>query len=354
MLGSSTIVSLTLLLSSISCALPHTDVLSQGNDSANGPRDFHETANLTGNLELVSDKPEEIAVLKKMPTGMEGLEALAADLPHYESLTVIGDSYSSGDGAFGSSTDEDCKRNKGSHGSRLNSILKPTSFAYLACSGASALNVLKNQVESQSFGTPDLVTMTAGGNNDDIFVKLLLACILLKSKEECDNALKVGEATLLKLPATLTPLYEAIMNKTGDDGAPPQVLHLGYVKIWARDTSRSECPKDGTDVSWASNGFGGHRDKINDLISRFNKVTKAEAEENGVIFVGVDPYFEGHRLCDGQDASWLQHGHFGNNLTSEENGVLCHPTFDGHSAYINATLHALKGQQLVDGEFVHL
>lgn len=273
--------------------------------------------------------------------------ALAADLPHYDSFTVVGDSYSSGDGAFGGWGSGNCKRNKGSHGSRLNSILKPTTFAYLPCSGASVPNILKKQVKSKHFGTPDLVTMTAGGDNGGIFVKILLGCILHKSKKKCDNALKVGEETLLTIPATLTPVYEAIMNKIGDDGVPPKVLHLGYVKMWARDTDASECPKEGTNVSWATNGIGGYRDKINDLISRINKATKEEADKWGVTFVDVCPYFEGHRLCDGQDASWLQH-----KLTLHENGVLCHPTYDGHSAYINATLHALKGEQLVDGKFV--
>lgn len=140
----------------------------------------------------------------------------------------------------------------------------------------------------------------------------------------------------MKLPDTLAPIYSAIMEKTGDDGVPPTVIHLGYVQMWARDTPKSSCPKHGTDVSWATNGIGGYREKINNLIARINAKTKEEADRHGVTFVDVNPFFEGHRLCDGQDASWMQH-----RLTLRENGVLCHPTWDGHGAYINATLQAL-------------
>lgn len=261
----------------------------------------------------------------------------------------MGDSYSSGDGAFGGWGSGKCKRNKGSYGSRLNGILKPTTFAYLPCSGASVPNILKKQVKSKHFGTPDLVTFTAGGDNGGVFIKILMGCILHKSKKKCDAALAVGEETLSKMAETLKPVYEAIMGSTGDDGEPPKAIHLGYVQMWARDTDKSECPKHGTDVSWASNGVGGYRDQINNLIVRINAATKEEADKHGVTFVDVDPYYEGHRLCDGQDASWLQH-----RLTLHENGVLCHPTWDGHTAYINATLHALKGEKLVDGEFVPL
>lgn len=46
---------------------------------------------------------------------------------------------------------------------RLNSILKPTNFNFLPCSGASVPHILSKQVKSKAFGTPDLVTMTAGG-----------------------------------------------------------------------------------------------------------------------------------------------------------------------------------------------
>ncbi|QDS77539.1 hypothetical protein FKW77_000997 [Venturia effusa] len=348
MLGSTAIISLTLLFSGVSYASPDT-LLPHGIDGTNGPQDLYKAAELSGNIELVNEKREDNVALRKVPNETPELEALAADLPQYESFAVVGDSYSSGDGAFGGWGRGNCKRNKGSHGSRLNSVLKPTTFAYLPCSGAPVGNILKKQVETKAFGTPDLVTMTAGGDNGGIFVKILMACILHKSSKKCDKALKVGEATLLKLPSTLTPVYEAIMNKTGDDGVPPKVLHLGYVKMWARDTPKSECPKHGTDVSWASNGVGGYRDQINELIVRINQATKEEADKHGVTFVDVDPYFEGHRLCDGQDASWLQH-----RLTLRENGVLCHPTLDGHTAYMNASLHALKGEKLVNGSFVPL
>jgi hypothetical protein len=106
--------------------------------------------------------------------------------------------------------------------------------------------------------------------------------------------------------------------------------------MWSRDTHKSECSKYGTDVSWASAGEGGCRDKINNLITRIKEKTRKTAEAHGVTFVDVNPHFEGHRLCDGQNVSRMHH-----RFTLRENGVLCHPTWDGHGAYINAILHAL-------------
>lgn len=88
MLGSSTVVSLTLLFSGISYASPDTNILPKGIDGTNGPRDLYDAAQLTGNLELVAEKREEHAALKKLPQEEEELEgACTPSLREYSTYT---------------------------------------------------------------------------------------------------------------------------------------------------------------------------------------------------------------------------------------------------------------------------
>lgn len=234
--------------------------------------------------------------------------------------------------------DGTCRRNHGSYPKRLNALLNPGSFNFLSCSGADASHIIKAQVHSSHFGSPDLVTMTAGGDNDGVFVKILLGCLVNKKKSQCDKALALAETTAEKIPERLAPLYEDIKSTNVDPNKKRTIIHLSYVQMYNRDADKSECPQHGTDLSWPTTGEGGYRDKINKTILKMNAKIKEAAEKAGVIYVDVDPYYEGHRFCDGGEP-WMQH-----HLNFKTGGVLCHPTMDGHGAYMNATLTALAQQ----------
>lgn len=265
----------------------------------------------------------------------------ASHIRKFSSLTVIGDSYASGDGAYSNAGNGSCRRNAGAFGFRLNKILKPDTFAFIPCSGAPVKDIQYKQVESKQYGQPDLVVFTAGGDNGGSFVKVLLSCILQPSEKKCDKALEYADKIADDLPTSLAPLYQAMTNKESS-GRKREIIHLGYVQMYNRDAPVEDCPahggRQGSDVTWPSTGKGGYRDKINKTIVKINSKIKEAAHANGVTYLDPDSLFSGHRFCDGPDAAWMQHRlSFAN-----EGGIICHPTWEGHSLYIESILNYLS------------
>jgi hypothetical protein len=278
---------------------------------------------------------------------MINVSDLAAEVMHYNDYTAVGDSYSSGDGALKGWGVGKCKRNQGAHGPRLNTLLKPDKFQFSACSGADVPHIRK-QLNGSHYGEPDLITMTATGDNEGMFVKVLLACFVKKNAKRCDAAVEFASGAADRIPETLAPLYADIRARNAGTDRNQTIIHLGYAALFNRDADYDNCPvkplrifRSGVDVRWATRGPGGYREKINNVILKVNSKIKESADAAGVTFVDVDPYFEGHRFCDGPTDAWMQH-----HLNFKEDGVLCHPTFEGHGAYIKATLVTLLKMQL--------
>lgn len=80
MLGSSTIVGLTLLFGGFSHALPDSNILPPGVDGTNGPRDLYEATKLTGNFELVAGERDEDVALKTPPVELQGIEGITVSI----------------------------------------------------------------------------------------------------------------------------------------------------------------------------------------------------------------------------------------------------------------------------------
>jgi hypothetical protein len=77
MLGSSAVVTLTLLFSGASYALPNNDVLPPGIDGTGGPRDLYAAAGATPNsLGNLAEERGEFAELTKMPEESPGFAGI--------------------------------------------------------------------------------------------------------------------------------------------------------------------------------------------------------------------------------------------------------------------------------------
>jgi hypothetical protein len=86
MLGSSVIVTLTLLFSGISSALPNNDVLPPGIDGTGGPRDLYAAAGRVNALDDIAEERGELVDMKKLPE--ENLEFEGMSLVSYSSRMV--------------------------------------------------------------------------------------------------------------------------------------------------------------------------------------------------------------------------------------------------------------------------
>ncbi len=209
-----------------------------------------------------------------------GIPAQAASAVHY---VALGDSYSSGLGAGG--TSGSCAQSSNAYPALWAKANSPASFTFAACSGATTSDVIASQLSSLNASTT-LVSITIGGN-DVGFPSIMETCVL-KSTASCENevtaAEKIADDTL---PARLDTTLTDIRSHAPD----AKIVVLGYPDFY--DLSAWLCiGLSGADHQALDNG-------INDL----DGVLQTAAEKNGDTFADVRSQFSSHEICSGSD--WL-------------------------------------------------
>ncbi len=199
---------------------------------------------------------------------------------------ALGDSYSAGVGAGNyDSSSGSCKRSANSYAALWNSAHAPSSFAFVACSGAVTGDVLNGQLSAVDSSTT-LISITIGGN-DAGFSSTMQTCVL-SGTSACLSAVATAKAYADNtLPGQLDQLYAAIHAK-----APAaHVVVLGYPHLYhvgggcwfgIGDTSRSA---------------------INGAADELDLVIAKSAANAGFTFADVRGIFTGHEICT--DSQWL-------------------------------------------------
>ncbi|GIF03695.1 SGNH/GDSL hydrolase family protein [Actinoplanes siamensis] len=249
---------------------------------------------------LVSSSVLALTVAAASPAQAAGVDYVA-----------LGDSYSSGVGAPGQSGS--CLRSNYSYAAQWAAKNSPTSFQFLACSGAVTDDVLKTQVPAMASGA-DLVSITIGGN-DAGFAPTVITC-LTSSDASCTAKVNEGKAYVANtLPAKLDATYNAIRAKA--PGA--KVVVLSYPNIF--DTSAALCEMSMT-----------KRKAINSGAQVLDDMIKARATAAGFTFADVRDNFAGHGVCASRP--------YLNGLTIIPPQNSYHPNGNG---YTNGYLPALTG-----------
>ncbi|MGW4233880.1 SGNH/GDSL hydrolase family protein, partial [Streptomyces sp. NPDC004980] len=199
---------------------------------------------------------------------------------------ALGDSYSSGVGA-GSYTSEsgDCKRSTKAYPYLWANANAPSSFKFVACSGATTTSVSSGQLSALSSSTT-LVSVTAGGN-DVGFVDVMQTCVL-QSEAACVNRVNTAISQVqTTLPGKLDSLYDGITAR-----APQaRVVVLGYPRFYKLSGS---CIAGLTETE---------RGAINNASNILNDVLAKRAADAGFTFSSVVDEFTGHELCSGD--AWI-------------------------------------------------
>jgi lysophospholipase L1-like esterase len=209
-----------------------------------------------------------------------GIPARAASAVDY---VALGDSYSSGVGAGG--TSGSCGQSSSAYPALWAKASSPASFTFAACSSATTSDVINSQLSSLSASTT-LVSITIGGN-DVGFSSIMETCVL-KSTSSCESAVSSAEKyannTLPgQLNTTLTDIRSHAPNA--------KIVVVGYPDFY--DLSAWFCiGLSGADHQALDNG-------INDL----DGVLQAAAASNGDAFADVRSQFSAHELCGG--SAWL-------------------------------------------------
>ena len=226
-----------------------------------------------------------------------GIPAEAASTVHY---VALGDSYSSGVGAGGTS---------GSCGQSPNAFPKlwavansVASFTFAACSGARTGDVISTQLSSLS-GATTLVSITIGGN-DAGFSSVMETCVL-KSTSSCESAVAAGEKYAT---GTLPGQLDSVLADIRAHAPNAKVIVLDYPDFYDLG-------------AWLCIGLSRADHQALDAgINVLDGVIAAAAARAGDTFADVRAAFSGHELCD--QAGWL-------NSVTLPIGNSYHPTATG-------------------------
>jgi hypothetical protein len=222
-------------------------------------------------------------------TTTTGLAAALAGnaLPAKASTTVnyvaLGDSYSSG---VGTGTDSgSCGQSSQAYPALWAAANNPASFSFEACSGATTLDVIADQLSALNSSTT-LVSLTIGGD-DAGFTSIMEDCVL-DSTSTCESDISTAEAWVYaNLPGRLNTLLSDIHA----DAPNAKIVVLDYPDFY--DTSVPVC------VGLSSGDHSAIDVGINDL----DGVLQTAAADNNATFADVRSTWSGHELCD--DAGWL-------------------------------------------------
>ena len=238
--------------------------------------------------------------------------AAAANASSYN-FVALGDSYSSGVGSGSYDLSSSCDRSSHAYPALYNSATSPSSFTFVACSGATASDIESSQLSSLSSSTT-LVSLTDGGN-DAGFSTVMEDCIL-EDDNGCVSAVDSAESYVQNtLPGVLNTLYSDIQSASPS----AHVVVLGYPEFYDLGNSSGCVGLDTTKRTAIDGGADQLDSAISNVVGQFSNFS----------FVDVRSYFSGHELCD--SSPWLH------SLNITDITESYHPTADGQSqAYLPA------------------
>jgi lysophospholipase L1-like esterase len=204
---------------------------------------------------------------------------------------ALGDSYSSGVGAP-PYLSGGCGRSNTSYAARWAATHAVSSFSFPACSGATTVDVLFQQVLSVNANT-DLVTVTIGGN-DVGFADTMVSCTL-GGDSACVNAVNEGIVdTNILLPGLLDDTYAAIRSRAPSArvivlGYPRLVSPTGSCGLFNLSTAKRTALNNGADV--------------------LSGVIAARAAAAGFTYLDARGPFTGHGACG--SSPWINRFNLG-------------------------------------------
>jgi hypothetical protein len=255
---------------------------------------------------------------------------------------ALGDSYSSAAGVapFVPGSPVACSRSQLNYAHDIAARTRPSSFTDVTCSGAKTSDFFT----PQSLTPPDpqvgpqldavtkdtrLVTMTIGGNDENVFVNSFFGCAQLTPTDPTGNPCQrkfrntfdrqIRTQTYPHLVAALTAVHRKAPAAT--------VAILGYPEIlpprWVPGC-RGAMPIAVGDVPWL------HRQQ--DLL---NAVVRKAAQRTGTRFIDMAPSSTGHDACQPVTRRWIEPA------IAPVNAFPVHPNAVGEAAMARQTLRQL-------------
>lgn len=222
---------------------------------------------------------------------------------------AIGDSFAAGTGAR-SYLDTSCYRSSKSYPKLLDADANLRLVAFPACSGASTVEVISQQVPAIP-STTRVVTVTVGGN-DVGFADVMRTCFAAVSSS-CPSYIAAGAATAAspEFAASIRNVVDQVQAKAPN----AKVIVTGYPLLFHLNASGVN-----TKYTWA--------DEVNLETVKLNDVIEANAVAAGAVFVDAEGPFAGHGI--GSSSPWINDWSLWRYVDS------FHPNATGYTAYAAA------------------
>lgn len=263
----------------------------------------------------------------------------AAHVVRTSPYVALGDSYSSAAGVTPLVADAPatCSRSLLNYAHDIAAQTTPSSFTDVTCSGAQTSDLFSSQApgvpRQLAAVTKDtrLITMTIGGNDQNVFADSFFGCAGVSSTDILGNPCqkKYGPTFVNKIRSQTYPHLVAALTAVRKKAPSATVMILGYPQILPR-TADLSCypvmPISMGDVPWLNH----QQDLLNDVVSR-------AARETGAQFVDMRPSSAGHDACKPVGQRWIEPA------VGPVNAFPVHPNATGEAAMARQTLRQLRG-----------
>jgi lysophospholipase L1-like esterase len=255
------------------------------------------------------------------------------------SYVALGDSYSSAAGVapFVPGAPLGCSRSELNYPHDIAERIAPASFTDVTCSGAKTSDFSSPQAVSP----PDarvrpqldavtaktrLVTMTIGGNDENVFVNSFFGCAQLTATDPTGNPCqqKYGNTFVDQILTQTYPHLVTALTAVRHKAPAATVAILGYPEIlparWIPGCA-GVMPIAVGDVPWLH-----HQQDV------LNAVVERAAKRTGVRFVDMAPSSTGHDACRAPSRRWIEPA------VGPVNAAPVHPNATGEAAMARQTL----------------
>ncbi|WP_139984479.1 SGNH/GDSL hydrolase family protein [Nocardioides litoris] len=227
---------------------------------------------------------------------------------------ALGDSYAAAPGVPETDPAAGCLRSSSNY-AHLVAEETGLSLVDATCSGADTADVLAKQVQRV---TPDteLVTIGIGGNDSDLFTRLIGACAQASGSDPqgspcTDTIAAEAESTLTRTADSIGEVLDAITTAAPE----AQVVVVGYPDLLP---ARGSCP-DLVPIAAGDYAF------VNEVTHGLSDALEAAATERDLDFIDLRGPSQGHSICS--DDPWI------NGATTAPDGTIpFHPFAEEQAA----------------------
>ncbi|PRY62588.1 GDSL-like lipase/acylhydrolase family protein [Knoellia remsis] len=243
---------------------------------------------------------QSMAATERASAPTQAAPAPDGDAPAYERYVALGDSYTAAPLVPNLDIAGGCYRSTNNYPSLLARELGVTTFVDASCSGADTTDMTQSQLAGVAPQldnlTPDtdLVTLSIGGNDFNVFGTLVGYCTTLRASDPTgspcrDEMRSDGQDRLLAAVKETRARIDAVIAEIEERSPDARILVVGYPQIAPR---QGTCP----DLLPLADGDVSYAVQVN---KRLTDALRQAAKSNQVEYVDVWKASQGHDICSG-------------------------------------------------------